>query len=317
VAGLALMSALALLVFVGRGPGGAWALLSPSLFPDVLPWRLPRLLGAAGAGGLLAVAGYILQRVTANPLASPEVIGVSAGAVLGAALALVLGGSASTLGLTLAATVGSFAALMFVLAISFRAGAMPERVLLAGVALTALVDAVVGVLTAAGDPNSVMLVAWLSGSASSIDLTTASVLFCMGVLFTLATLPGARWLTALPLGSATALSIGVPVVRARVLLLVLAALMTAIATPVIGPLTFVGLMAPHIVALLGVRQVRTGILLSALTGASLMMLADTLARIVAFPLQLPTGILASLLSVPFLLVLISGGGLVSRRTHFR
>lgn len=85
----------------------------------------------------------------------------------------------------------------------------------------------------------------------------------------------------------------------------------------IGPLTFVGLMAPHIVALLGVRQVRSGLLLSALIGASLMMLADTLARVVAFPLQLPTGILASLLSVPFLLVLISGGGLVSRRTHFR
>ncbi len=317
VAGLVLMSALSLLVLVGRGPGGTWALLSPSSFPDVLPWRLPRLLGAAGAGGLLAVAGYILQRVTANPLASPEVIGVSAGAVLGAALALVLGGSASALGLTLAATVGSFAALIFVLAISFRAGAMPERVLLAGVALTALVDAVVGVLTAAGDPNSVVLVAWLSGSASSIDLRTGVLLVCATVLLTLATLPGARWLTALPLGSATAVSIGVPVVQARMLLLMLAALMTAIATPVIGPLTFVGLMAPHIVALLGVRQVRSGLLLSALIGASLMMLADTLARVVAFPLQLPTGILACLLSVPFLLVLVSGGGMVSRRTHSR
>lgn len=306
--------ALALLTFVGRAPDGAWAILDADMYAEVLPWRLPRTLGAAGAGGLLAVGGFILQRITGNPMASPEIMGVSAGAILGAATVLFFAGSASPLGLTASATAGAFAALLLILAFSIRSSHAPERILLAGVALTALVDALVGVLMATGDPNSVMLLAWMSGSTNGFELHTALGVMAAALLLSAISLLGARWLSILPLGASTARSIGVPVTLAHALLLLLVAVVTAIATPVIGPLTFVGLMAPHFVILLGIRHVPTGLLLSSAIGAALMALADTLARTLAFPMQLPTGILASLLAVPFLLLLVLSAGR-SRRAH--
>jgi ferric hydroxamate transport system permease protein len=119
---------------------------------------------------------------------------------------------------------------------------------------------------------------------------------------------GVRWLTILPLGTPTARGVGVPVPMAQASLFFLVAVMTAIATPVIGPLTFVGLIAPHIVGLLGVRREPVANVLSAITGAALMIVADMLARTIAFPLQLSTGILASLLAGPCLMLLIASGG---------
>lgn len=308
LAGLALLCLFSLLVFVGRAPNGAWAILDPEMIAPILPWRLPRMLGAAGAGALLATAGYILQRITGNPMASPEIMGVSAGAILGAATMLVVAGSASSLGLTVSAAIGSFAALVFVLSLSMRRSFALERMLLAGVALTALVDALVGVIMATGDPVSVTLLAWISGSVSGVGLPMALGAVAAALLLLTVTLVGTRWLQILPLGVPTATSIGVPVTVAQGSLLCLVALMTAIATPMIGPITFVGLMAPHIVVLFGIRHVPTGLILSGVVGASLMILADTLARTLAFPLQLPTGILASLLAGPFLLLLIASGG---------
>ena len=307
LAATAIAAGLVLLVLLGRGPDGGWVILRSDMFPDVLPWRLPRMLGAAGAGGLLAIGGYVLQRVTQNPLASPEIMGVSAGAILGAAIALSLAGAGTDISLGFATTIGSVIALLFVLTISLRRSAAPEQVLLAGVALTALVDAIVGLIIASGGPSSVLLLAWLAGSASDISLPVAiAVLASAGVLLA-AGLFGARWLSVLPLGEPVAASVGLNVPVARGALLALVALATAIATPVIGPLTFVGLMAPHLVRLLGVRSARLGLIASALAGAALMILADALARTIAFPLQLPTGILASLLACPVLLLLIARG----------
>lgn len=306
-----LVTLLSLLVFVGRAPNGEWVLLRLELFADVMPWRLPRLLGAAGAGGLLAVAGYVLQRVTGNPMASPEILGVSAGAILGAAIAMMFAGTASSVGLTASATLGALAATLLVLTLAIRSPFSAERVLLAGVALTALVDALIGVLTATGDPHAVMLMAWISGSASGTSMPAALGIVTLTLCLLGAAMLGTRWLTILPLGAAPAQGLGVAVPRAQGLMLLLVALMTAVATPVIGPLTFVGLMAPHAVHLMGVRRAGPGLLLSAVVGASLMMLADTLARTIAFPLQLPTGILASLLAGPFLLLLIGAGGTAS------
>ncbi|WP_084399021.1 Fe(3+)-hydroxamate ABC transporter permease FhuB [Henriciella aquimarina] len=296
------------LLLIGRAPDGSWYLLGPNAFADVLPWRLPRMLGAAGAGGLLAIAGYILQRVTRNPMASPEIMGVSAGAVLGAAATLFLFGGSYMFSLTASTVTGSFVALLFVLAISARRSAAPERILLAGVALSALADALVGLLMASGSPSAVLLLAWMSGSSAGIGLPAAAMTAAAAVILLCVAFLGSRWLKILPLGGSTALSLGVPVVSSRLLLFVLAAVMTAIATPIIGPITFVGLMAPHAVRLSGIRSVPAGLALSALVGALLMTLADALARTIAFPMQLPTGILASLLAGPILLYLIAHEG---------
>jgi iron complex transport system permease protein len=309
---LALLGVLALLgfaalVLIGRGADGSWSILGGETLADVLPWRLPRMLAAAGAGGLLAIGGYVLQRVTQNPLASPEIMGVSAGAIMGAAIALSLAGTGADINLGPATAIGSLAALLFVLAMSLRRSAAPERILLAGVALTALVDAVVGLIIASGGPSSVLLLAWLAGSASDMSLPVATgTLAAAGVLL-LVGLIGSRWLAVLSLGTSVATGIGLRVPVAQGALLVLVAVTTAIATPVIGPLTFVGLMAPHLVRMLGVRSAPVGLVMSTLTGGALMIVADTLARTIAFPLQLPTGILASLLACPVLLLLIAMG----------
>ena len=234
-------------------------------------------------------------------------MGVSAGAIMGAAIALSFAGSSPDIGLGLATTIGSFAALLFVLSISLRRSAAPERILLAGVALTALVDAVVGLIIANGGPSSVLLLAWLAGSASDISLPVALATVGAAVVLLAVGLLGSRWLAVLPLGASVATGVGVRVPVAQSALFALVALTAAIATPVIGPLTFVGLMAPHLVRLFGIRSAPAGLVLSALIGAALMIIADTLARTIAFPLQLPTGILASLLACPVLLLLIAMG----------
>jgi iron complex transport system permease protein len=149
-----------------------------------------------------------------------------------------------------------------------------------------------------------MLLAWMSGSTSG---TTASqALFSVFACFALVLLAAltSRWLAAFTLGGAQARAIGVPVSLARLALLVLAAAMAAAATPVIGPVTFVGLMAPHIAHMAGVRRTLPTLMTSVVVGGTLMAVADFAARTVAFPLQLPTGLVAALIGGPFLMFLL-------------
>jgi len=297
-----LLATLALLL--GRGADGSWHVLGTALWPEVMPWRAPRFFAAAASGGTLAAAGFILQRLTGNAMASPEVLGVSAGSVLATALTLFATASFPLALQGVAATMGGLAALTMILALSRRSGFAPERVLLAGVALNALLDAIVGVLTAAGDPRALMLLAWMSGSTSGTSVSQALFSVCAcGALVLLAAL-ASRWLAAFTLGGAQAKAIGVPVTRARLALLVLAAAMAAAATPVIGPVTFVGLMAPHIAHMAGVRRTLPTLVTSVVVGGTLMAAADFAARTVAFPLQLPTGLVAALIGGPFLMFLL-------------
>jgi ABC-type Fe3+-siderophore transport system permease subunit len=306
-AGAALLLLLALALLIGRGADGSWRMLNPHEWGVVMPWRAPRFVAAAAAGGLLAAAGFILQRLTNNPLASPEIMGVSAGATLATALTMFVAGGLGEPGQGAAGVIGGLAVLALILSVARGAGFAPERVLLAGVALTALVDAVVGVIMASGDPRGVALLAWLEGTTSGT--TWSAALGALGACALLAGLAAAagRWLTILPLGVATAQALGTPVSRARLVLFVVVALMTAAATPVIGPLTFIGLLAPHIVRATCVRGALPGFGASVFIGAALMAVADFFARTIAFPVQLPTGLVAALIAGPFLLLLLHRG----------
>ncbi len=302
-AGLAIL--LVLLLLAGRNADGSWALLGFDDWHLVMPWRAPRFVAASAAGGLLAGAGFILQRLTNNPLASPEVLGVSAGAMLAVAVGLFVAGPLNAIGQNVAAIMGGAAVLAMVLLMGRSTGFAPERVLLAGVALSALADAVVGVMMAAGDPRAVALLSWLGGTTSGTSANTALfALVTCGLLAAAAAL-GQRWLTILPLGSATAQALGTPLSHARLSLFLAAAVMTAAATPVIGPLTFVGLLAPHIVRAAGVRHALSSLCTSIAVGAALMGTADFFARTIAFPIQLPTGLVAALIAGPFLLLLLN------------
>lgn len=302
---LAAAAVAALALAVGRDATGAWQLASPGEWGELAPWRMPRFAAAALAGVLLGVAGVILQRLTNNEMASPEVLGVSAGAILAVACGMFLIADIGEIGMNIAALAGGLGVLGIIIALGRRSGFAPEKVLIAGIALNALIDAVVGVMTASGSPQAITLLGWMSGSTGgtmSADALQAAI--AVIVLVPLAALT-ARWLDLLPLGTPQVRALGVPVARARFVLLFLAALLTAIATFFIGPLTFVGLMAPHVATMLGVRRALPLILSAAVCGASIMAIADTIARTIAFPLQLPTGLTAAIVGAPFLLLLLS------------
>ena len=300
--GLGLLVIVALLV--GRGPTGNWS-LPFGAWDAVAVWRLPRILASGAAGALLAISGVVLQRLTRNELASPEVLGVSAGALLAVTLSLLLFGEIGVAGEAATAVCGGLAVLLLILALGRRSAFAPDHMLLAGIAVSALADALVGVLTAVGDPRAMRLLGWMSGSVAGVSLEAAVLTMLAAVLTLIAALVLRRWLEILPLGPEAAQGLGVNLPRARLTLLLLAALASVAAMPILGPVTFIGLVAPHIVMTLGLRKLQSLILAAAGAGAAIMIGADWLARTVRFPLQLPTGLVAALLGAPALMLLLN------------
>lgn len=286
-----LLIAVVLALFVGQSAQG-WA---GTVQWSVLEWRLPRLLAAAGAGIMLAIAGTIIQRMSGNPMASPELLGISGGSAIALMAVIFLVRSPDNLTLITAGTLGALAALGLVVLLNRRSGYLPERLLLTGVAITALFDAVRSIVLSGGDPRGQQVVAWLSGSTYYVDLNSGLFIAVMGVVVMAATRPLARWLDILPLGAATASALGMGLNRSRLLLLLLIALLTACATLVIGPLSFVGLLAPHLARLIGFGRAREHMLGAALIGALLMILADWVGRQALFPHEIPAGLVASLI----------------------
>lgn len=305
--GLLLVSVAALAmaaIFFGRAPDGIWTWLPATAWDEILPLRLPRVAAAFGAGTVLGVTGLILQRLTGNEMASPEVLGVSAGATLGVAAA-VFAFSAPGLTVRLAfAGGGALAVLLLIFLLSARSGFGPNRVLLAGIALGAILDAGIGVLAASGDPRGLALIRWMSGSTYFVDNSVAAsaMLIALACLFT--AFLARRWLALLQLGSETASELGLRIAPARGVLFGLSAIMTAAATLVVGPLSFVGLMAPHLAHGLGLRRPSTQLLAAALIGATLLVIADWTGRMIAFPYQLPAGLISALVGAPMLLFVL-------------
>lgn len=304
-----LLGLAALSPFLARtGPNWAWQdwiWLDPASFAGLLPFRLPRMAAAAAAGGLLALSGAILQRMTGNPMASPEVLGVSGGAGTGYALALLLLPAAGPWQLLGGSLAGAMVALLMVLAFALRRNLAPERLLLAGIAVSAFCSALLAALVATGNPKAWQILAWLGGTAASATPETAAALIlCLGLALG-ASLLASRWLTILPLGQAVPLSLGLPLRASRGLLILAAALAAAAASLLVGPLSFAGLIAPQIVSRAGIRRTPGFLAGSALLGAALMAMADFGARTAAFPYELPLGLFASMAGTPYLIWLMA------------
>ncbi|HET8792070.1 MAG TPA: Fe(3+)-hydroxamate ABC transporter permease FhuB [Modicisalibacter sp.] len=292
--GVALMIAAAVALLIGQGADG-WQWLAASGDWATLEWRLPRVLAAGGAGVMLALAGTLIQRITSNPMASPEVLGISGGTAIGLIGAIYLLPGVSQLTLIGIGTLSALVTLGILIVLNQRSGFMPERLLLTGVAITALFDAVRSFVLAGGDPRGQQIIAWMSGSTYYVDLTTAIIVAVLAIALALIARPFSRWLDMLPLGAATAKALGIDVTRSRLALLGLVALLTACATLVVGPLSFVGLLAPHMARLVGFSRARSHLLGAALIGALLMILADWIGRQLLFPQEIPAGLVASLL----------------------
>lgn len=301
--GLACVISLTIGLCVGRTMHG-WAWAGATDWNMVRNWRLPRVLAAGTAGAMLAMAGALLQRLTGNALASPEVLGISSGASLGVIAMLFLTTSFGPAGMLAASVLGALASLGAILALDWRSGFAPEQLLLVGVALSTTFSACAAYLLSSGDPRAVMLLTWMSGStyhATMSSIWSGGVLLAAGYAVAA---KGQRWLVILPLKESAARSLGVRVPLARLYFLAVIAAVTAGATILVGPLTFVGLLAPHLVRGLGLRRPRMELAGSVLSGAALMILADWVGRVAAFPWQIPAGLIAMLLGGPFFLWLL-------------
>lgn len=290
--GLLLMT---FLVSMGWSPGlQEWSWTPVADWDEAWVWRGPRLLAAILAGICLGLAGSLIQRMTGNVMASPELLGISGGAALVMVLIVLTGTEIGRVGQLGAATFGAASALGLLILLARRHRFAGNQLLLGGLALYVFMDSGLRLVMASGGTVAAKLLNWMYGATWLISETEALSLLALTLAVCLVLFVAIRPLTLLALGDTSASSLGLPVTRARLGLLVLAAILTAAATVVIGPLSFVGLIAPHLARVLGQQTVGRQMIVSALAGGLLLALADYLSRVVIFPAQLPAGLLAAL-----------------------
>ncbi|MEZ2132088.1 MULTISPECIES: Fe(3+)-hydroxamate ABC transporter permease FhuB [unclassified Sinorhizobium] len=302
ILGLAILLVIVLTVAPGND---GWQIAGGSLLADLLPFRLPRTVVAGGAGAMLAAAGFIMQRVTGNPIASPEVLGVSAGGGAGLTAVLFLFGFPSPVVMLLGMAIGALLSFLIMIAIASRTQFAPERLLLAGIAIGAFSMAVITMVLAQGDMRGYILLTWLSGSTNRAGTFEAwTAILSLAILAS--PLPFLRrWLSILPLGGSATCALGLSVRLSRLALATIAALMTAIASFLVGPLSLTGLIAPHLARLVGFRTPGFQLAASMLIGAGVLTAADWLSRVAIYPYQVPVGLFAALIGGPYLVWLLT------------
>ena len=269
----------------------------------VLELRLPRALTAFGVGGLLAVAGVLMQVLLRNPLAEPYILGSSGGAAVAALLAMMIGLGA--VAVDLAAFAGALGATILVFAIAQGSGSWtPSRLLLTGVVLAAGFSAATTLLLALSPDQSLRgMLFWLMGDLNYAP-PPARVLWLLAAVAVFGMLM-ARHLNVLARGDMEAAIAGLPVAGFRMLIFCVTALATAISVTTVGVIGFIGLVVPHLIRLVGGSDHRIVIPGSMLAGGILLVVADTLARSLMAPRLLPVGALTASLGVPLFLVLMS------------
>ncbi|WP_182086235.1 Fe(3+)-hydroxamate ABC transporter permease FhuB [Aureimonas sp. ME7] len=297
---LALLLVTALSLSAARMRGG-WSFDPWALEGLILQGRALRIAAAAGAGAGLALSGFLLQRITGNPLASPELLGVSQGAGLGLVLAMLLVPGAGTGAMLLFTSAGGLAALLLVLGASRRGAREPNLPLLAGVAVGGIASGVTSFFLASGDPRVAILLSWFSGSIGRVQGASGSALVCIVLLGLGLSAAMHRNLDTLLIGRDAARPIGFPHGAVSFAGLALAAVLTAAATITVGPLSFVGLMAPHLVRRAGFRTAGQAVPAAALAGAILLVAADWIGRNIAYPWPISAGLLVTFLAGPLIL----------------
>jgi iron complex transport system permease protein len=313
----ALLAAAVLAVLIGLAAGSSgWGFVAPEIVWQI---RAPRVLAGFGAGAALALSGALMQLLTRNALADPYVLGVSGGASVGALSAMLLGaigvGWWTEWGVAAGAAIGALAATLLLLALSWRvlgragvSGAQeaPVSLLLIGVMIGAAGSAIVTLLlTFAPEAQLRGMVFWLLGDLNGATHWSAvwtALLVALAISW-----PWAHQLDWLARGDAWAATLGVPVLRRRRQVLMASALATGGAVATGGAIGFVGLVAPHALRLLGLRQAPWLLPASALAGGSFVVLADAAARTVVAPIQLPVGVIAAAVGVPSFLALLLHG----------
>lgn len=265
--------------------------------------RLPRALCAFTTGGLLALAGALMQVLLRNPLADPYILGVSGGAAVGSLLAMVAG--VGGLAMHVSAFTGALLSILLVFGLARRGGSWTAtRLLLTGVVVAAGWGAVISCILAVSPAASLHgMLFWLMGDlGNSHEPVTSLVILAAGLC---STFPVARHLNVLSQGELRALGAGIEPGPLQIYLYLLASLLTAAAVTMAGSIGFIGLVVPHLLRLIMGSDQRTLLPAAVLLGGSLLVVADTLARTVLAPQQLPVGILTAAIGVPLFLYLLN------------
>ncbi|WP_257214414.1 Fe(3+)-hydroxamate ABC transporter permease FhuB [Vibrio coralliilyticus] len=302
VSGLVVTLVIAVVVgiFVGKNQTG-WSVADSMA---VLELRLPRVFVALLAGIGLAFAGTIIQRVSNNPMASPEILGISSGAALALVLGAMLGFAVERHEQMLLGTSGALLVTWLVWLFGRKHNFAPTQTLLTGIALSAGLDAFLRIAMTSGQDNVRALLTWLSGSTYLVSSYDIGLLLVGVTVLGGAALLAQRWIELIGLGETTASSIGIDCRKVRLLLLILVAAITTLCTIVIGPLSFIGLLAPHMARSLNQYQAKNQLITAALIGAVVMVMADWIGRTLWFPWQFPAGLLASILGGAYFLYLM-------------
>ncbi len=268
--------------------------------------RIPRVLVSALTGMNLALAGCILQGVLRNPLADPGIIGVSAGAGLAAMTIMILWPGFSSL-IPVAAFGGALLAVGVVFVLAWDRGIQPLRLILAGVALAAFFGGAMSALMVFHSDKVQGTVNWMAGGFQGRSWDHVQMILPYSFAGILGAVVTPRYLNGLQLGDEVAKGLGIRVEPARLLLVILAALLAASAVSVAGLLGFVGLIVPHITRMLVGSDFEYLMPCAAVLGAALVVAADTVARTVFSPVEVPVGVFMAFLGAPFFLYLLRKG----------
>ncbi|MDD7806021.1 MAG: Fe(3+)-hydroxamate ABC transporter permease FhuB [Endozoicomonas sp. (ex Botrylloides leachii)] len=297
-----LMGSLYLAITLTTSQAG-WRIYWPS---DVLvSLRWPRVLTAMSAGIGMAVSGAVLQRLIKNPLASPDILGLSAGATLALVIvALISHKNINNIGIIVAIT-GSLSVLALLLLFGRKSQYAPGSMILIGIALSAFAQGLVQLALAKGGDDIFSIIGWLAGSTYRVSATQALFLAEALLILSIIVFFLHRWLILIGMGDQVAKARGVNTSLARLCLLVLVAMMCALVTAVMGPVAFIGLIAPHLAMILGGKKLIPQLLLAMMLGGSLMVLSDWVGRLLIYPQQLPAGTIAAVFGGAYFIFLLA------------
>lgn len=268
--------------------------------------RLPRVLGAIIAGVGLSISGLIIQNITNNNLASPNIIGINSGAGLFVIIMLLF--IPTFYLLPIAAFIGAFLTTLLIMCISNKVGGSKVTIILSGIVVTTLINAIISLISLI---DTDVLVSYNYFSIGGLDGLTLEKIILPGLLMIIVlviTVIISKKLDVLSLGDDIATSLGVNVKRTRMIALILASLSAACVVSFAGLLGFVGLIVPHIARKLVGNNTRKSLVVSVLVGSILVVLADLLGRVVIAPSEVPVGIIMAFIGAPFFLILLLKGG---------
>lgn len=270
----------------------------------LLQLRLPRVVAAILAGAALAVAGATIQGAVRNPLADPSIIGITSGAGVGALLWMVAVPAASVAFLPLASMAGAVLSAVVVYALAWRKGLQPTILILIGIAVTAVNAAIIHFLVIRSGMGAAPALAWLAGSTYARGWNEVTML----AAFLAVLLPAAWWLgrrvDLLAFGDEISLGLGLKLQQTRMATAGIGVMLAAAAVSAVGTIGFIGLLAPHAARMAAGHSQRRLVLLSAILGAVMLVVADAIGRIALAPKQIPAGLVVALIGTPYLLLLM-------------